>query len=52
MFSPLFIHIKLEGKTYKTLVLYKMSYLENLFKGTVITREFADEGLPSRGFEI
>ena len=43
MFSPLFIHIKLEGKTYKTLVLYKMSYLENSFKRTVITHEFADE---------
>ena len=61
MFSPLFIHIKLEEKTYKTLVLYlfkplyvrrntffkvfcKMSYLENSFKRTVKTREFADEG--------
>ena len=60
MFSPLFIHIKLEGKTYKMLVLYlfkslyvcpntffkvfcKMSYLENSFKRTVKTCEFADE---------
>ena len=61
MFSPLFIHIKLEEKTYKMLVLYlfkplyvhpnsffkvfcKMIYLENSFKQTVKTCEFAYEG--------